>query len=700
MFFHRAILKRNTLATKNPNALLHQYIALSNLNAQRAFATKNYMRDTTNLILDLKKIVGNQHVISGQNIMKLTTGFRGKTGSALAAVSPNSANSAYQVMQLLKTKSIGFVIQGGNTSLKGQSTPNNDAEMPIVIIRTDRMKAIKQFFKISDDIAVIIAEPGASLKEIEKICKPRGFEEPYRLGSHDFKNRLGGGAAILCGGMNVPSLPGGPTRTLSETEGCISITPSGDIYNGLFKAETNLLERFDSGNFSYDDLKTPDAEEPARFTKSLFKSTENGHYPMQNKRRDLASGVGGEGSSFMLGLMYIVRSLPKQTQTFMITFPKSPTVSKENFYNETVFSVGQDNPQQLPLKCESMGSDLVYQIVKNGICFAAVPALSMLPAALSNLFPTFLGWRKKCIASIPHYLDIESFMGKQLSRLFAPGPLLKPENFDEAVIIQAANYSTEEDNIAEFRKRINKFLVSHPDAIKVFEIKPHSNQEGILFNIRNVAALATLTRAIQTGGNLFAFDDAIEPGAMTNKYIQILTDKLHANFPGIHLEVYPYGHDIKKVSHNDWVIRIKDETTEKMRQATPEETAKIHVLQHDAMIEAGGRPHAEHGVGDFAATDAPRDELTKSLAFSLLFDPEDRGNPGGGWKAAREKAMADPDILSDAITMAQAIIKTEVQKGTLLNQEGLLTQEKLESRLKENIHALSTQTTIPRPGQA
>ncbi|MGC8486333.1 MAG: hypothetical protein ACP5O6_12000, partial [Candidatus Baltobacteraceae bacterium] len=55
-------------------------------------------------------------------------------------------------------------------------------------------------------------------------------------------------------------------------------------------------------------------------------------------------------------------------------------------------------------------------------------------------------------------------------------------------------------------------------------------------------------------GALFAFDDAIMPGTMTEQYCKLFSERLAIAFPGIIIRKYLYGHDLKQISHNDWVL--------------------------------------------------------------------------------------------------------------------------------------------------
>lgn len=79
---------------------------------------------------------------------------------------------------------MGYLLQGANTCLKGQSTPN-DSDKPL---------------------------------------NTMGYDLPHKIGSQDFGNTFGGSAAIGCGGVRVDNKSGAPATTQAGNLGVVGTT--------------------------------------------------------------------------------------------------------------------------------------------------------------------------------------------------------------------------------------------------------------------------------------------------------------------------------------------------------------------------------------------------------------------------------------------------------------------------------------------
>ncbi len=644
------------------------------------------------IILKTRKEFGSDmQILTEKKLAPFTTSFRGKTGSALAAVEPESIADLQKLIQYCHENDIGFLLQGANTALKGQGTPNNDGK-PVVIIRTAKLKEMKVLdIPDNNECKVLLVQPGLSHKEAEVLLTKMGYDLPHKIGSHLFGPTFGASSANACGGTRVDNMSGRASMTASGNMGTIAISADGKIiYNGILKSDKinsgeELIRKIDSGEIVFDDIEAPELEQIKRFMKSLF---DHKSFPITNHRgENIFAGDGGEGSQAIAYQMYLIRKKPTAVKTFVVTFddPKLKT----QFYNEALLSVGNKNTDGLPIFCESMGSSLVYEIVRNGVCYIAAPGLVLAPKKLTDYFPKFLGYRKKAIAFAPGaYIAAESFAGRLLSRVFTPAPM-RTTNFKELLTIQVADRDAMPNNIDAFEKRLETFLAKYPDAVRVIRIKPGSLDENIVLQIRNVAALATLTLSIRDKGKLFAFDDAIMPGDM-KEYCEKLIKRLSAEFPGIVLMPYLYGHDLKQINHNDWVATFKDLE----KNLSDENVRKIYNIQTEVMRECGGVPHAEHGVGDHADTDLNRDELVKLVAHRLINDVKGIANPGGGPERAFQKAIKDQSIVDGASQYARDCIKEQTSKKTLLGLAGLFSENDLLLRLDENIKALNQQHTV------
>ena len=311
---------------------------------------------------------------------------------------------------------------------------------------------------------------------------------------------------------------------------------------------------------------------------------------------------------------------------------------------------------ELPIVCESMNETAVALSVREGVGFVMAFLIALNMPVLDRRTLSLLGWRRRIRQGAGLiYLHFEAWMGRWLSCLFTPKLLKKPGR--EIVIIQIANRDQSPESVKAFETRLKACSIQ---GMQFMQFVSGSFSERLVLQLRNMAALATLTAADQARGSLFAFDDAIMPGEMFSAYIEQFKEKLTERFPNIHARYFGYGHDLKQISHNDWVIKLPE-----YKVLPPGVEAQIHAIQREVLETIGGVAHAEHGVGDFADTDWTREELVKFVAHRLLNDFEGIANPGGAPERAWRKALQDLELVQDGIKLAQASLERELLRHTL-----------------------------------
>lgn len=622
------------------------------------------MTNHDELFLQMHSILGEQAVIlTGNALLPYLTGFRGKHGTAIALVEPHSTVVLYELIQLLVQHQIGYVMQGANTSLKGQSIPNED-KYSVVIIKTTRLKQ----FKIIDipnesEYKILLTEPGLSVKEAEHVLDEIEFDLPHKIGSHDFGNTFGASCAIGCGGVRVDNRDGRASKTDNDNLGVIAISANGYIYNGFIKPECvqsgkELLSKIDRNDIAQDDIIFPKLNEIALFLDQLFIDRS---YPIKNHRGDIIfSGDGGEGSQVIVYLMYLIRRKVTDHQTYVCILKDEKI--KDALYQKVVLNLDQDKKEYLPIVCESMNATLVHEIVNKGTGFLTAALLSVFPDFFKRYSPQLMRFRNRLVNIFSLvYLHAESFLGKVAS-YFLPIKALKEENYHEIVLLQYANRSQCKDSIAVFEEKFNAFCEQQSTKITLLKPEKNSISERLMLQVRTAGALATLTVSQREKGVLFAFDDAVMPGEMLSLYCNKLFTLLSEQYAGRVLSPLLYGHDLKQISHNDWIIRGK---------LSSDEIKNIHHMQHKTMIEVGGHPHAEHGVGDYADTDLNEDELVKLIVHRVLNDANGFANPGGAYEKAFQNALKNKEIVNRASEMIQAVIERELSHRTLLRGEAL-----------------------------
>ena len=631
-----------------------------------------------------KELLGSG-IITGNKLQPFLTGFRGKQGHAIAAVSPSSIVLLYKLIRLYHELNVAYILQGANTALKGQGTPNGTPEKPVVIIRTNLLCQYKLLnYPGSEEFKILLVEPGLSLSAAEKILNQIAYDLPHKIGSHDLGNTFGASCANGCGGVRVDNRDGRSSMTMKGNMGVVAISANGLIYNGFIRRKNlesgeDLLSAIDANTLEINDIELPDIHEIEDFLHSLL---QHKSYPIHNHRGEIVSaGDGGEGLQAIAYQMYLIRKKPVQIKTYGILF--ADINSKEKFYKELIFSALNNDTQNLPILCESMNSDLVEEIVKHGVGYLNAILLAIAPNWVGKSAGTLLKTRTSMIKFCPYwYIVLESFIGKLLSKLFTPKALSKL-NFKEFLLIQVANRNNLSRHIQEFEQRLKIFVHKNSDSVRSQEVAAGSFQERLLLQIRNVAAITTLTLAQKHNWELLAFDDGVMPGKMLNQYCDLLFTELVKKFPGKVSRPYLYGHDLKQINHNDWIIQHK---------LTEEELTEVHQLQHRVMESIGGIPHAEHGVGDYAATDLNRNELVKLIAHRLLNDINGIANSGGGFEKAFEKALLDKGIVEDGISFAENCLKRECERKTLMTWEEKMAPN-LHNKLSANIQTLLTHIT-------
>lgn len=635
---------------------------------------------TQEIIAQTQKLYPQIEIRTGHALAPLLKGFRGKQGQALAAVYPETTTALYQLISLYSTLGIGYLLQGANTALKGQGTPNG-SEKNIVIIKTQKLNQMK----ILDvpgypEYKILLVQPGVALKEAEVALNKINFSLPHKTGSHDLGNTFGASYANACGGVQVNNKDGRPSLTQAGELGVVSVNAQGLIYNGLLKPTVihsgeELLRRIDNNDILFDEIEFPDLHEVDEFLKKLFIEKS---YPIRNHRGErLFAGDGGEGSQVAIYLMYLIRKKPETVQTFGLLLESNEL--KEQFYKEVIFSEGPEQLDYLPVLCESMNAALTNELVNKGTCFLMATVLATQTAWLAQFTPKLMMLRNTLLhkARTP-FIKIESWLGKQLARFLIP-KALRAGGFADFLLIQVAKYHKEQNNILLFEKKLMHFQEKNPSAVQILPIKSNPFSQSLLLETRTAAAAATLTIALRENGLLYPFDDALMPGQMTTQYSTLLKERITEKIPCTVLGPYIYGHDLKQISHNEWVI---------VGTLSKEQQEEIYNIQFRTVREVGGFAHAEHGVGDHADTDLDDAELIKLIAHRLLNDIEGLANPGGGPEKAFQKACHRPELVTQAIVLANQALQNELIKKTLLTWEKSANPAQLQQQLTARCNQL------------
>ncbi|MBC8944600.1 MULTISPECIES: D-lactate dehydrogenase [Xenorhabdus] len=180
------------------------------------------------LIAILTHIVGSSHILTEpQKTERYRKGFRSGQGNALAVVFPGSLLEQWKVFKACVEADKIILMQAANTGLTEGSTPNgNDYDRDIIIISTLRMDKIQVLKSVNQ----IIAFPGSTLWNLEKVLKPLGREPHSVIGSSCIGASVIGGVCNNSGGSLVQR---GPAYTEMALYGRVNEKGEAELINHL-----------------------------------------------------------------------------------------------------------------------------------------------------------------------------------------------------------------------------------------------------------------------------------------------------------------------------------------------------------------------------------------------------------------------------------------------------------------------------------
>ena len=188
------------------------------------------------ILAELTAIAGAKYTLTeAQDMAPYLTDWRGHYhGAALAVVHPGSTEDVARIIRLADRHVIPVVPQGGNTSLCGGATP--DEEGQAIVLSLTRMDRIRHLDLSSQSIVV---EAGCILENIQTVAEKEGLIFPLNFGARG-TCRIGGNLSTNAGGLNVVRY--GNARQLCL--GLEVVTPKGEVMD--------LLSPLKKDNTGYD----------------------------------------------------------------------------------------------------------------------------------------------------------------------------------------------------------------------------------------------------------------------------------------------------------------------------------------------------------------------------------------------------------------------------------------------------------------
>ncbi|CAM3268559.1 D-lactate dehydrogenase, NADH-independent, FAD-binding domain [Xenorhabdus nematophila ATCC 19061] len=180
------------------------------------------------LIAVLTSVVGSSHILTEpRKTKRYRKGFRSGEGNALAVVFPGSLLEQWKVFKACMDADKIILMQAANTGLTGGSTPDGDNyDRDIVIISTLRMDKIQ----VLQSTNQVIAFPGSTLWNLEKILKRLGREPHSVVGSSCIGASVVGGICNNSGGSLVQR---GPAYSEMALYGRVNEKGEAELVNHL-----------------------------------------------------------------------------------------------------------------------------------------------------------------------------------------------------------------------------------------------------------------------------------------------------------------------------------------------------------------------------------------------------------------------------------------------------------------------------------
>lgn len=206
------------------------------------------------LLAELKRIVGRSHLLTDpRDTERYRKGFRSGQGEALAVVFPGTLLEQWRVLQACVAADVIILMQAANTGLTEGSTPQGkDYDRPIVIISTLRMDKIQ----LIEGGKQVVAFPGSTLYQLEKMLKPLGREPHSVIGSSCIGASVLGGVCNNSGGSLIRRGPAYSEMALyAQIDAQGKLTLVNHLGIDLGASPEQILTRLDDETWQQSDVR-------------------------------------------------------------------------------------------------------------------------------------------------------------------------------------------------------------------------------------------------------------------------------------------------------------------------------------------------------------------------------------------------------------------------------------------------------------
>ncbi len=579
-------------------------------------ASKN--SNNSALLHDLQRIVGHSHLLTDpQKTERYRTGFRSGQGDALAVVFPGSLLELWRVLKVVVEADKIILMQAANTGLTEGSTPNgNDYDRDIVIISTLRMDKIQ----LLGDGKQVLALPGSTLYQLEKVLKPLGREPHSVIGSSCIGASVLGGICNNSGGSLVQR---GPAYT--EMALFAQIDEQGQLklvnHLGIQLGDTpeQILSKLDdetwrASDVEYDERHASDNEYAVR-VRDVEADTPS-RFNADARRLFEAAGCAGKLAVFAVRLDTFATE--KQQQVFYIGTNDTAVLDSLRRHILAHFA-------HLPVAGEYMHRD-IFDIAE----VYGKDTFVMIDKLGTDKMPLFFTLKGRVDAVLnrlsffkPHFTDR---VLQKLSTLF-PSHLPKRlkayrDRFEHHLMLKMSG-----EGIEEARNYLKDFFKEGQGDF--FECDPEEGAKAFLHRFA-AAGAAVRYHAIHHDEveDILALDIALR------RNDRDWFEKLPPQFDRALVHRLYYGHFMCHVFHQDYIVK---------------KGVDVHALKEEmlAILATRGAEYpAEHNVGHLYSA------KPQLKAFYQQLDPTNSFNPGIG-KTSKAKHWSGCDCADHTDTSSQ-----------------------------------------------
>ena len=558
-----------------------------------------------NLISSLKAVVGEKYVLTRESrTAYYRSGFRSGFGGAAAVVFPATLLEQWQVLQACVDANCAIIMQATKTGLTEGSCPSGfDYDRDVVVINVTRIKKII----LLDGGKQVLAFPGATLHELEKVLKPLGRAPHSVIGSTTIGATIIGGIANNAGGALCKR--GSSYTELSlfgqvNEDGKLNLVDHLGIKN-LGDTPKEIFARLEKGDIPVEDLEGFD-----------MLASDRGY---GDRIRDLDAEVPNRYNADPERLFEVSGSAGK-VAAFAVRVDTYPVAERKQ-----VFMLGSDDPEDfailrkhiltqfkdLPDMCEYMNRGIFDTAERYGKdVFLSIKHLGTEKLPKAYALKSSAEYFLNKIPFLPKFLpDLLLYYVSRLFPQHLPKRLLEYRDRFEYYLI----LSMSDGGIDEARTYLEEEW-GKIDGVDFFECNEEEQQAALLHRFAAAGAAIRYQNLNQkTTEEVLALDIALL--GHDAEWVEELPEDITEH---LDLALY-YGHFMCHVFHQDYIFR----------KGTDTEAMKKKMLE---FLDAKGAKYpAEHNVGHMYEADSTLKDFYESL------DPTNTFNPGIGKTSKRRR---------------------------------------------------------------